>query len=74
MAELTSSVTNIFGPALGGVLLSLGKLVALDTRWRSLQWPDTPQGPIDEAYAESLAMAQQTFEDTAAGKDIELDG
>jgi putative nucleotidyltransferase with HDIG domain len=57
---------------LGITHVSLGKLVALDTRWRSLQWPDAPQGPVDEAYAESLAMAQRTFDDAAAGKAIDV--
>jgi len=51
--------------------VSLGKLVALDTRWRSQGWPDAPFGPLDPTYAESLVIAQQTFEDTAAGKQID---
>jgi len=51
--------------------VSLGKLVALDTRWRSQGWPDAPTGPLDPAYAESLAVAEQTFEDTAAGKKLD---
>jgi putative nucleotidyltransferase with HDIG domain len=50
--------------------ISLGRLVALDTRWRAQQWPDAPTGPIDPAYAESLLLAQQTFENTAAGKSL----
>ena len=51
--------------------ISLGKLVALDTRWRAQQWPDAPTGPLDPAYAESLLLAQQTFENTAAGKRLD---
>lgn len=52
--------------------ISLGKLVALDTRWRSQKWPDAPTAPLDPDYAESIARAQQTFEDTAAGKPIDV--
>jgi putative nucleotidyltransferase with HDIG domain len=51
--------------------ISLGRLVALDTRWRAHRWPDAPTGPIDPAYAESLLRVQQTFEETAAGKRLE---
>ena len=51
--------------------ISLGKLVALDTRWRAQQWPYAPTGPLDPAYAESLLLAQQTFENTAAGKSLD---
>jgi putative nucleotidyltransferase with HDIG domain len=51
--------------------ISLGKLVPLDTRWRAQQWPEAPTGPLDPAYAESLLMAQQTFENTAAGKPLD---
>jgi putative nucleotidyltransferase with HDIG domain len=51
--------------------ISLGKLLPLDTRWRVQQWPDAPTGPLDPAYAESILLAQQAFEDTAAGKPID---
>jgi putative nucleotidyltransferase with HDIG domain len=51
--------------------ISLGKLLALDTRWRTQQWPDAPPGPLDPAYAESLLLARQTFENTAAGKALD---
>jgi putative nucleotidyltransferase with HDIG domain len=51
--------------------VSLGRLVALDTRWRAQRWPDAPTGPLDPAYAESLLLAQQTFENTAAGKPLD---
>jgi putative nucleotidyltransferase with HDIG domain len=52
--------------------ISLGKIVALDTRWSSRQWPDAPTGTLDPAYAESLLLAQETFENTAAGKQLDL--
>jgi len=52
--------------------ISLGKLVPLDTRWRSQKWPDAPTAPLDPDYAESILRAQQTFEDTAAGKPIDV--
>jgi putative nucleotidyltransferase with HDIG domain len=52
--------------------VSLGKLVELDTRWRSQQWPDAPIGALDPAYAESLHAAQMTFEHTAAGKSLDV--
>ena len=52
--------------------ISLGRLVPLDTRWRAQQWPDAPNIPLDADYAESILRAQQTFEDTAAGKPIDV--
>ena len=52
--------------------ISLGWLVALDTRWRAQQWPDAPTGPLDPAYEESLMLAQQTFETVAAGQRLDL--
>ncbi len=51
--------------------ISLGRLVALDTRWRARQWPDAPAGPLDPAYEESLELAQQTFETVASGKRLD---
>lgn len=51
--------------------ISLGRLLPLDTRWRAQQWPDAPTTPLDPAYAESIMRAQQTFEDTAAGKPLD---
>jgi putative nucleotidyltransferase with HDIG domain len=50
--------------------ISLGKLLSLDTRWRAQKWPEAPTGELDPHYAESLLRAQQTFEETAAGKPI----
>jgi putative nucleotidyltransferase with HDIG domain len=52
--------------------ISLGRLVALDTRWRASQWPDAPTGPLDPAYEESLALTAQTFDDVSSGKDLDL--
>ncbi len=49
----------------------LGKLLALDTRWRAEPWPDSPADVADPAYAESLDLMQRTFDDVAAGKGIE---
>jgi putative nucleotidyltransferase with HDIG domain len=56
---------------LGVQHVSLGKLVALDTRWHAERWPEAPTGTLDPAYAESLLAAQQTFEETAAGKTLD---
>jgi len=52
--------------------ISLGRILPLDTRWRVRQWMDAPTGPLDPAYAESLQRAQQTWEDTAAGKPLDV--
>lgn len=52
----------------GVTRVSLGRLVPLDTRWRAQQWPETPAGPVDPDYAESIMLAQQTFEQVASGK------
>jgi putative nucleotidyltransferase with HDIG domain len=52
--------------------VSLGKLVPLDTRWKTEEWPDAPTGPLDPDYAQSLVLAQQTFEDAAEGGRIDL--
>lgn len=51
--------------------ISLGKILPLDTRWRARHWADGPTGPLDTDYAQSLLMAQQAWEDTAAGKPID---
>src|SRR5205814_1140518 len=51
--------------------VSVGRLVALDTRWRSHQWPEAPSGNLDPAYAESLLRAQETFEAVSAGKKLD---
>jgi putative nucleotidyltransferase with HDIG domain len=52
--------------------VSLGRIVPLDTRWRAMEWPDVPEGPLDPAYRESLALAQQTFETVGAGRPLDL--
>jgi len=57
--------------ALGIRHVRLGKLLALDTRWRAEPWPDGPADVADPAYAESLDLMQRTFDDVAAGKGIE---
>jgi putative nucleotidyltransferase with HDIG domain len=52
--------------------VSLGRLVALDTRWRAMEWPDAPEGQLDPAYRESLALAEQTFDTVGAGRALDL--
>ena len=52
--------------------ISLGRLLPLDTRWKAQEWPDAPQGPLDPDYAESLAKTEQTFDDVASGKGVNL--
>lgn len=52
--------------------VTLGRLLPLDTRWRARQWAEAPTGPLDADYAESLQLAQQTWEDTAAGKPLDV--
>jgi len=52
--------------------ISLGRLLPLDTRWRTQQWADAPTGPLDPDYAESLVMAQKTWDDTASGKPLDV--
>ena len=51
--------------------INLARLVRLDTRWRARQWPDAPTGPLDPAYAESLALAEQTFDTVSAGRRLD---
>lgn len=58
--------------ALGIRHVSLGRLVPLDTRWQSRQWPDEPTGPLDPAYAESLMLAREAFESVASGRGLEM--
>jgi putative nucleotidyltransferase with HDIG domain len=52
--------------------ISLGRLLPLDTRWRSPQWADAPAGPLDPDYAESILMAQKAWDDTAAGRPLDV--
>jgi putative nucleotidyltransferase with HDIG domain len=58
------------GPAIeraGVVHITIARLVELDTRWMSQEWPDAPTGPLDPDYAESLRLAQETFGAFASG-------
>ncbi len=57
---------------LGVSHVALGRIVPLDTRWRGDEYPEAPTGPLDPAYAQSLDMAQQTFDTVAAGRPIDL--
>jgi HD-GYP domain-containing protein (c-di-GMP phosphodiesterase class II) len=52
--------------------ISVGRLVPLDTRWRSRQWPDHPQHVLDADYEESLMMAQQAFDQIAEDRRVDL--
>ena len=52
--------------------VSLGRLVPLDTRWHAALWPDGPTGPMDPAYAESLELAERTFDDVASGRGMNV--
>ncbi len=52
--------------------ISLGRLVPLDTRWKTVQWPDGPTGPLDPSYELSLALTERTFDDVMSGKGIDL--
>jgi putative nucleotidyltransferase with HDIG domain len=52
--------------------VSLGRLIPLDTRWRASQWPEAPEGTLDPAYAESIALTEQTFATAAQGDSIDL--
>lgn len=52
--------------------ISLGRLLALDTRWKAQEWPDAPTGPLDPAYAETLALTERTFDDVSSGRGVNL--
>jgi len=52
--------------------VSLGRLLPLDTRWGAQQWPEAPTGPLDPAYAESLQLAQETFDAVASDRRLDL--
>lgn len=52
--------------------ISVARLVPLDTRWRAHQWPDRPGGAIDPDYEESLGLAQQAFDELAAGRLLDI--
>jgi putative nucleotidyltransferase with HDIG domain len=53
--------------------VSLARLVALDTRWRAEQWAEAPSAIYDPAYAESIELTQQMFEQVQEGKALKLD-
>lgn len=52
--------------------VSLARLVPLDTRWRSEKWAEAPKDIFDPAYAESLELMQQTFEQVQEGRELKL--
>ena len=52
--------------------ISLGRLVPLDTRWKTVQWPDGPTGPLDPSYELSLALTERTFDDVMSGRGVDL--
>ena len=52
----------------GASHVSLGRLVALDTRWRAYDWPEEPTNVLDPAYAESLRLAQDAFQALGQGR------
>jgi putative nucleotidyltransferase with HDIG domain len=51
--------------------ITVGRLVPLDTSWRAQQWADRPAGALDPDYEESLALAQQAFDDLSAGRPLD---
>ena len=51
--------------------ITVGRLVPLDTSWQAQQWADRPAGALDPDYEESLALAQQTFEELSAGRRLD---
>jgi len=48
--------------------VNVGRLVALDTRWRAYDWPEAPENVLDPAYAESLRLAQDAFQAFGQGR------
>src|SRR5262249_57890405 len=52
--------------------VSLGRLVPLDTRWRSRQWPDRPEHALDPDYEESLALAERAFEQLSTERVLDV--
>jgi putative nucleotidyltransferase with HDIG domain len=80
LAEVLSQLTTTQNPAEPvNVMLarqqvrhvSVGRLVPLDTSWRGHQWADRPAGALDPDYEESLALAQQTFEELSSGRALD---
>jgi putative nucleotidyltransferase with HDIG domain len=71
LAGLKGRIEGAVGPALtrlGITHITLGRLVELDTRSMSQQWPEAPSGPLDPDYAESLQRTADAFEGFAAGR------
>src|SRR5205814_522546 len=52
--------------------ISLGRLVPLDTRWRTRQWPDRPEHALDPDYEESLSLAQQAFDRLSDDRTLDI--
>jgi HD-GYP domain-containing protein (c-di-GMP phosphodiesterase class II) len=48
--------------------VTLGRLVALDTRWHDREWPDFPTGTLDPDYAESLRLAEEALHGLSQGQ------
>jgi HD-GYP domain-containing protein (c-di-GMP phosphodiesterase class II) len=51
--------------------ITLGRIVPLDTRWETRQWPEGPTGPVDPAYEEALVMAQSAFQRVSSGAGLD---
>jgi putative nucleotidyltransferase with HDIG domain len=51
--------------------ITVGRLVPLDTTWSAQPWADRPGGVLDPDYEESLALAQQTFEQLSTGRALD---
>ena len=52
--------------------ISVARLVPLDTRWRAHQWPERPTEVLDPDYEESLALAQQAFEQLSSDRLLDI--
>jgi putative nucleotidyltransferase with HDIG domain len=53
--------------------VSVAKLVPLDTRWHAERWPGAPGTIYDPAYAESLDLTQQMFQQAEEGRALKID-
>jgi HD-GYP domain-containing protein (c-di-GMP phosphodiesterase class II) len=52
--------------------ISVARLVPVDTRWRAHQWPERPTEVLDPDYEESLALAQQAFEQLSSDRILDI--
>jgi HD-GYP domain-containing protein (c-di-GMP phosphodiesterase class II) len=52
--------------------ISVARLVPVDTRWRAQQWPERPTEVLDPDYEESLALAQQAFEQLSSDRSLDI--